>query len=295
MSENIIGEASDQNSIFEKTVGETLHLLRKCAKVSQVELGTILSLHQSAISRIESGQQNLSPYELWLISQHFGVSIDDLIAGTVNYWAVAEKFGQRPPFPPRYREHPYSKVREVLPLLLFINKTKSHDYTNKLLTKLGLNNLLFVNPDQTIGSQVFLDLFHHSVETGILSRKNFSKLIEFTRADNVHGFLDRIYKVQTSSIGLLQTWALNSAHYESNFHYEIQHLDHDHFDLSVTPNKHMKILPYRDEKLGDLLCEYRKEFLTNFPRYIDQRPVKIVEDQCQYRGYEKCVYKIQAA
>lgn len=59
--------------------GRAVRLVREEHKVTQVQLGEILGLQQAAVSRIEKGLQNLSAEHLYLLSDHFEISIDRLI------------------------------------------------------------------------------------------------------------------------------------------------------------------------------------------------------------------------
>lgn len=80
LSENEIEKIKDR-------IGPVIHRMRKCAGVSQTELADILSLHQTAVCRIEQGSpQRLSVMELYVLSQFFGVKMENLIQGDVNYW-----------------------------------------------------------------------------------------------------------------------------------------------------------------------------------------------------------------
>lgn len=59
-------------------IGHNIRALRIKANMSQIDLGRLFNLHQSAISRIESGEQVITPAELALVSKVFNVSFDAL-------------------------------------------------------------------------------------------------------------------------------------------------------------------------------------------------------------------------
>lgn len=59
-------------------LGKNLEAFRKKRGLSQEELGDVLGIHQSAISRVESGAQELSAYQVFLLNKNFGFRYRDL-------------------------------------------------------------------------------------------------------------------------------------------------------------------------------------------------------------------------
>src|SRR5689334_21365106 len=82
---------------LKSNLGNVIYNLRKAGKVSQETLGRILTLHQTAVCRVEQGSQNLTPEELYITSKFFDVNVDALLTGEIDYWRVAERFGRKPP------------------------------------------------------------------------------------------------------------------------------------------------------------------------------------------------------
>ena len=67
--------------------GENIRRIREQAKLSQEKLAALLQLkglplNQKAISRIETGDRVIADFELMLLAQVLGVSINDLLANT---------------------------------------------------------------------------------------------------------------------------------------------------------------------------------------------------------------------
>lgn len=276
-----------------RDLGQTLYRLRKAAKVSQVQLAQVLSLHQAAVCRVENGTQNLTPAELFAVSKYFDVPIDSILANEVDYWKVAERFGRQVPLPRRFAEHPYSKVREVLPVLYFLYENLSEEECERVLSTLGLDSAYLVNPDQTIGVYCFLDLVCLLLSERILTRQNLRKVIDQTRRKEVQGFLHPLYQTQESVFGSIQTLILNSHHYDANFKYTLESVTPTKLEVSIKPAEHMKRIDYRNVTLDDFLCAYRKQYISQFPTYINKKPVIITETECHFRGAPQCFYKIK--
>ena len=110
--------------------------MRKVAKLSQTELGSCLSIHQSTVCRIENGTQTISAEELFKLASFFKVGMDALITGEIDFWLIAKTFKQLPPFPERYRLFPFTKVREVLPILKFMKQFHGKAFVTSSLKSL---------------------------------------------------------------------------------------------------------------------------------------------------------------
>lgn len=277
------------------SLGSVVHSLRKTAGISQVDMGKVLDVHQSAVCRIEKGDQSLSPEQLFKLSKLFSVKVDSLLVGDIDYWRVAEKFEGQPPLPQRYRELAFSRVREVLPILDFMTQAKGASFAKKALTELGLQATYFGNPDQPIGLQCTLDLFRLLIKSKTLSQKNLNALIQYTRTEKVQGFLHHVYETQTLPFNLVQTWIMNAHHYESNFRYELEDLSRNSLVISIRPFPHMRDVQYKDAVLEDMLCRYKKGYFSSLPKYIGGKQLAVEEKECHFHGADKCVYTINAA
>jgi len=284
-----------ENLTIQRTIGETVRHIRKAAGVSQTDLGNLIAIHQTAVSRVESGDQNLIPSQLLKIAHYFGVYADDILSGRVNFNDVALRFGKAPELPPRYQLWPFSKMREFLPTRLFLEKTQGDATVRKLFGSLELDGLLYLAPDATIGVQCHIDVLRQSIKKRYISLESIQAIVDHSRTKYVQGFLHQLYESQISPINLIQTFLLNEHHYEKNFDYQIDELSPGALTLSIKPSKHMEHIPYKDETLGDFLCQYRKTYLKDFPRYIGLPSLNLIETECHFHGNAKCIYKISAA
>src|SRR5438132_158214 len=62
-------------------LGEVVAELRRARRASQREVGVALGLDPSAISRVESGERDLSAEELAAAAGYFGITVDSLLTG----------------------------------------------------------------------------------------------------------------------------------------------------------------------------------------------------------------------
>lgn len=64
---------------MEETIGRQVRLLREGSGASQAQLGEVLGLDQTAVSKIESGKRAITARELLLVAQFFGVTTSRLV------------------------------------------------------------------------------------------------------------------------------------------------------------------------------------------------------------------------
>lgn len=67
-----------------QTIAKNLRALRLARKHSQTFLAEVIGVHQSAVSRIEKAEQELSNRQLVLVSNLYGPSVDELLRGEVR-------------------------------------------------------------------------------------------------------------------------------------------------------------------------------------------------------------------
>lgn len=287
-----IPQSSDQ---LYQSLGQTIYTLRKITGVSQQELGKVLGLHQTAICRVENGTQSISPLQLQSLAQYFGISIDSLFSGQMNYDIVAEKFNIELTLPKHYSKHPHSKLRDSFPIFDFIRSSTETAQLQRMLSNLKIPEILFLLPDTAISPELQLDLLRTSLKTNLLNSKTFSKLIDQTRSENFHGVMHSIYGALLSPIPLLQSLIFNMHRYESNFQYKLEECHESRLVIAIKPESHMREISYKDEILGDTLCRYKKAYFSQFPRYIGAKPLVLQEKECHFHGSAKCIYTIKAA
>lgn len=65
---------------FDQNIGARIRQLRERAGLGQSALGDMLGVDQSAISRIEKGERQITAQELLILSNDLGMSIEEIIS-----------------------------------------------------------------------------------------------------------------------------------------------------------------------------------------------------------------------
>lgn len=273
-------------------LSHTLLMVRKVAGVNQVELGKILDLHQSAVSRIEMGDQLLTPRQMILLATFFDISFDDFIRGTVDYWRLAEKFKRKAPFPARFIKLPYSKVRDVLPILKFTTQSKGDSKLKEVLNTFEVLPEYLKNPDMNLGTGFAADLYSTLLDRKLIQLTDVNEIAKISLTKEIQGFLSHVYDGCSDAISLLRARISNSKHYESNFDYQLNESQKNQAHLVISPAKHMSEVKYSNESVGDLICGLRKEQMKLLPTQIGLPRFELKELECSFHGGAHCIYQI---
>ncbi len=75
-------------------LGDNLKALRKASGATQKEVAALLAIHPSNYSKVESGTREPSVRMVATLAEHFGVTVDEIIAG-----ATASRTAAVPPEP----------------------------------------------------------------------------------------------------------------------------------------------------------------------------------------------------
>ena len=279
----------------QERLGGILKTIRKAAGLNQVEVARLIGVDQPAYSRIESGSQGITIWQLAKLGHTYKIPIDTLAEGQVNLLRVSAEFGKMPPLPGRYQLLPHSRIRDLVPSLLFLSLTVGHAPAKKVIEELGLLGAIGLPPEQPIGVEAGLDLLRWMITARVLTSDSFSTLVDQTRESEANDFLHPVYSTQSTPLNLIQSLVLNSHHYEENFRYQVEAIDRASLEISVLPADHMREVGYKDDILGDMLCRLHREKLAQWPRYIGARPAQLKELACHFRGAHRCVYSITAA
>ncbi len=276
----------------EQRIGATLRRLRKAAKVSQHQLAEVLEVHQSAISRIENGEQAILVSQLMVISKFFGVDATSMLDGRINYWQVANRFKVDLPLPDRYRLNMYSKLRELHPIIVFLNNTKGPAFTLNLFHTYNVESLLFASNDQVISTTIVLDLVRNLLQNKVLSEDTIHQLVDLTLDESYHEALFPIYQHQDNVPHLLHSYIGNMPYYGGEYSYDMESTGKNAFTITRRLKTQLYASADRDPVVSAFLCQYRQQLISAMPTIINAPALKIKKAICEEKGHHQCVYQV---
>lgn len=279
-------------------VSSIFRTARKLRGKTQVEVAKHLGVSQSCISKIEAGKLLPSVSEWFLFTELVEIRADESYHyGYLDQALPVQESGAYAgssfKLPEKYVQHDRSKVRTALPFIQHFVDHYGAARWRSYLAKEKMDPDFFLVYDGQLSPQFSLDLATRMIEGGVLKPNSVEVLARHSRNPAMHGRLQQEYSQLTRNRDLVVTLINGIERYEANFDYQWEEQSTQRLTLSVTPHEHMKDISYRNDTLGDFVCRYRKNYLTEFSTYSGDRPVAIEEKECHFHGSRKCVYQIQ--
>ena len=278
-----------------KELGQILKKIRKSTKLSQERVGALLDMDQTAISRIENGEQPVSVESLIKLSRFYELDIDYIINGQINYWALAKKFGQTPALKARYKDMNGGFVRELLPLIKLLVSKKGEKWTNKALESFDLESVRFLSPNEEISKNCFLDLLKFSLSKKAISKKDIQTWASFYNNGEILGDILPALSAGKDPLQISMGLSNSSDLFDSIFENNVLEMKKDSVIIGLQKKEHLtkKILTEND--LGPFLMDLKKYQLMSLSESLTGKKAKIelIEDFSHtYRNEAKLLVQV---
>ncbi len=278
-------------------LGQNLRKIRVATGLTQTNISINTGIDQARLSKLENGKDiTLDTSQMYSLSQYFGISIDNLISGRINFNKVSKKLGLELQLPKNMLDLQYSTVRVLLPYINYLDSTYGTKYTDLIFKHLKVERHYFVDPNQPISVHICMEFSQFCLERRLVDEKSYNDFSKFIYIKNTQGSLFDLYNSQTSPLSVVNLFASSSSKYASNFINKIEDYNSNQFEVSITPNTHMEEVKYKAYEVPDFLCRYLKSYLETLVRHSCGGMISIEEPECHYhKGADKCVYKIRVA
>jgi DNA-binding XRE family transcriptional regulator len=291
---------TSQEQAVAKQIASLIRSARKSKGLTQISVAEHLGISQSALSKIESGILIPSAPQWFSFCQLTSISPECLTAGYIDRHTVAHLDSNlhNLPFklPRRYSHHRGAKVRALLPIMDFTRAAWGQARFAEFLEAQKVDSDMFVDLDNQINLNFFLDLSRSLLLHGTLKPEEADRGSRCVMEPKCHGEIHSEYDRQEGMFNRLATLLQNSKYYECNFIYGIEEQKAGSLTMSMKPAEHLKEFSYKDDEvLGDFLCRYYKGYFQNFTRYAGGKGATLTEVDCHYHGAERCVYELKAA
>lgn len=289
---------SDQDREINRKIGRLFRAVRKQCNIRQDELAPQLGTTQGSLSKIENGLAILAAVQWVRFCEITGIPEDSLRTGLVDRQTPAMLSAvEHGTFrlPMKYARDAGSKVRSVLPFLMYFESLHGHELLDEYLKSQRVDPDYFLILDNPISLRFILDLTEKLVSDGQLKPQHFAALAQPAGTSLPHGRLAREYSLSRTADALLRTLVGHASFYECNFQYSIENTGAQSFALGVTPNPHVLDLKRRHAQTLANLCRYREKYFAGFSGYGGIVPVTVTERQCYFQGASKCVFETRLA
>jgi transcriptional regulator with XRE-family HTH domain len=269
--------------------------IRKQLGLTQHEVGDLLQLSQPVISRIERGTATPTIWSWQRLCNLVGAKLDCHVIGAIDRLepTVGEMGGFR--IPQRLSRNPGSKVRTVRPWLWYMKDALgSEAKVDEYLEHQNLDPDYFVFLDNELNIQFCYDFFDEMIRSGGLRKNTLSQIVAPIGNPSTHGSLCTFYDRARGKVELIDQLVGNAERYDRNFQYKIENRYENGLDISIAGREHLDEFKV-PERMGDVLCQYKKQWLRTFSTYGGSTgPVEVNERECMYHGDDQCVYEVKA-
>lgn len=233
-------------------VGRLIRATRKHLGLSQTAVAKMLGMDQSALSRIETGQQNLSVLEWYEFCNFSKISLNCL-----NFGYVEGLLQSDIRVPKRYRSDQNTKVRGILPILDFFEKKQGTGSLNLFLKERAIDPDLILNLDANVSTTLIVEIISEIRPDDI----DYDEMTQCVSHPSMHGDIQIIYdQIKNNFLELFKAWISNSEKYSTDAHFEMIDQNQCFLDISMKVNRH-SILASNQAKI------YLQNYLQNFSTY----------------------------
>ncbi len=283
-------------SEFIGTLNNTVSSIREAINIGHREFLDVLKLTQKDYLRIINGLDDYSIENIYELSEHFDLSLDNLVTGKVDYRALARQCnGDLKAMPEKYSDERlnFGRARTIIGVEKYISRVCGENVSKMIFRKLQVNRLSFDDPDERVNTHFMMDLFKECVDEGL----DPIHLVEMGKASlsvNKNTIVGKTLSAARTPKELFEILhgTLLGAHYDNGFDYKIHELKNDSMVL------HIERLKDAHEIMGvptignRQLCLYKQGAYGSFICNLNIPYPTVVESQCVYLGHPKCVYHI---
>lgn len=165
------------------SIGPIMKAARKFRKFNQADVAQAIGCSQSALSKMEHNLLVPSAPQWFLFSRFTSIPPETLETGIIDRHSKV-KFNNDQvslgfKIPKRYRHFRASKVREIYPFILYLEKKMHPPQVKEFITMTGLENEFFLDFDNLVNFQLVLDTMDFFIKAGKSSRDEIREVVQF--------------------------------------------------------------------------------------------------------------------
>jgi transcriptional regulator with XRE-family HTH domain len=263
------------------SLGPIMKAARKFKKFNQADVAHAIGCSQSALSKMEHSLLTPSAPQWFLFSRFTAIPPETIETGIIDRHSkvtlndASVSLGYK--LPKRYRINRAQKVREIYPLLTYLEKKIDAEAYPELMRSIGVEPEFFLDFDNIISYQFVIDLMNLFSRLGHDSLKDIQDMVVFGQ-DHLYwdGFIDE-WKKFKSVKELLKAFGHEQPHFQADFTIQIQEMDH-HLRIAFVPENHLyHFLKDVGPDTQAFVSSYRKLSLENLIKLTLDLDVEVRE------------------
>lgn len=226
----------------ELTIGPLMKAARKFKKLNQSDVAQAIGCSQSALSKMEHNLLIPNAPQWFLFSRYTSIPPETIEMGIIdrhsrvklNNGATSVGFK----LPKRYRTNRSQKVREVYPLLSYLEKKVDGLVFEQFFDNLGIDAEFFLDFDNLINFQMIVDLINLYIRLEKTSLEDIQEVIDFGQNDLYWDKFEEGWKQLQGPHEVLAGFAKEQAYFQVDFKVNIENVEGILF-VSYIPESHV--------------------------------------------------------
>jgi transcriptional regulator with XRE-family HTH domain len=261
------------------SIGPLMKAARKFKKLNQADVAQAIGCSQSALSKMEHNLLVPSAPQWFLFARFTSIPPETLETGIIDRHSKV-KFNNDQvslgfKIPKKYRHFRAEKVREIYPFLHFLEKKITPPLHKEFAQGTGLENEFFLDFDNLINFQLFLDAISYFINLGKDSLSDVKGIVNFGQNDIYWNHYGIEWKKLDSIPAVLNEYALEQMFFQTDFQLKVESND-GKTTISYFPEYHLKQIAQAASSAEiEFLNHYRASTLENLIHRVLGRSVKV--------------------
>jgi transcriptional regulator with XRE-family HTH domain len=261
------------------SIGPLMKAARKFKKFNQADVAQAIGCSQSALSKMEHNLLVPSAPQWFLFARFTSIPPETLETGIIDRHSRV-KFNNDQvslgfKIPKKYRHFRAEKVREIYPFLLFLEKKMTPPQHKEFTQSTGLDNEFFLDFDNLINFQLFLDAMNYFIQLGKNSPSDVKGIVNFGQNDIYWNHYGIEWKKLDTIPAVLNEYALEQMFFQTDFQLKVENHE-GKTTISYFPEYHLKQIAQSASPAEIAFLNHYREFtLENIIQRVLGRSVKV--------------------
>lgn len=261
------------------SIGPLMKAARKFKKFNQADVARAIGCSQSALSKMEHNLLVPSAPQWFLFARFTSIPPETLETGVIDRHSKVtfnnDQVSLGFKIPKKYRHFRAEKVREIYPFLIFLEKKVVPSQKEEFTTATGLDPEFFLDFDNLINFQLFIDSMDYFIRMGRASRSDVKGIVNFGQDDIYWNHYGIDWKKLDSVSAVLHEYSLEQLFFQTDFQLKVD-TTAGRTIVSYFPEYHLKQFSNTvSPEAVEFLNFYRQGTLENLILRVLNKEVKV--------------------
>lgn len=261
------------------SIGPLMKAARKFKKLNQADVANAIGCSQSALSKMEHNLLVPSAPQWFLFARFTSIPPETLETGVIDRHSKV-KFNNDQvslgfKIPKKYRHFRAEKVREIYPFLQFLEKKMTPPLHKEFMLSTGLDPEFFLDFDNLISFQLFLDTIQYFINLGKHSPGDIRGIVNFGQNEIYWDHFSVDWKKLDSVGAVLTAFANEQIFFQTDFQIKVESTSGKTI-VNYFPEYHLKQMANNaSPEVVQFLNSYREATMENLIERVLGQKIKV--------------------